>query len=241
MEQRSRMAAKVDALRERGLHPETPVPEAELCMERAREIMEKYSLAEDEITSPKDGGSGSECAIALVIDNIGGRGRQWLLFYEEIAAAVGAYLVYERHKASDRKIFVELWGDPREIEILKVLIPDLYLQAESAMDVAAGWFRDRYLDGCGASRRNQRMREFRRSYIVGYGRGAAKKIRASLIVPETRHAPVKADDESGEEWIEYLEGIAPGYIQQPPMDRPSYGKGKRDGVKASISLNQLRS
>lgn len=210
----------------------TTPEEAELLTSKATELMFRYEISMLEVKTDL---STPEGLASITLDFTGTYAIAWRRMVGQLAHALGGHMVYRSH-ASNRQA-VTVYGWESSMPQVEAVIRSLMVQAELAL---AEWWTDArhyYFDN--------RRTAARKTYIEGFGVGAASRIRDSLHeASEGTGAElvlVNRKDQLRAEVAEKHNGkLRRG--PQPRMqtyDRAAWGRGVDDGRHSAGKSREL--
>jgi Protein of unknown function (DUF2786) len=181
MTRTDKIIVRVMALLTKAEHPGTPEAEAQAAAAKAAELMVRHGISEAAIRA--DAGRNPEPVglDSYDISGTGGHGKARAEALAAIATDFGCEVAVYGNDSSRYTRCLLMVGTQSSLAALRILLPSIELQMETAARAATRAYRKQLRAACSGQdsyERRTHAAAFYRDYLRGYGYGVADKIRA---------------------------------------------------------------
>lgn len=222
---------KLLAKAERTDNPE----EAEAFFSKAAALQSKHAI--DEIMLNAAAGNKRDDIITKVYPLTGSYAKAHILIINSLSKPLNCKVVQVSHGGG--KISAKAHGFRSDIERLDTLFTSVLIQAARQLKP---WARDNTHNWMTAAEKYQR----RKSFLIGFGEGAARKLKESMVTAEAEATEpgvglvlVSRRDQVEESYRETFGRL--GHARSTKTDYAAVGHGQRAGARADIGSSRVGS
>ncbi|PPK63502.1 DUF2786 domain-containing protein [Actinokineospora auranticolor] len=183
-----KVAALLAQAEDKGVTPE----EAQAFAAKAAELLARYSLDAATLRAEKGQKPEPVSTYTFTVSGQGCHGKARTSLHWFVAEAVGCMAVTKGDDMTTNDRLVIAIGTASMIDTLKTLLPWIMAQAENSARLATPLHMSQMdTSHLTTANRNIIRRDYFRSYLKGYGQGAAEKIRATRtdLAEEVKNSP----------------------------------------------------
>ncbi|MFZ3497163.1 DUF2786 domain-containing protein [Streptomyces sp. 5.8] len=227
--------------------------EAQVFYAHAAELMTRHQIEEHELGMDDEGhrAGGAVTTWTYRVTNSDNAGRQRVDLVFQVVTVMGGAMFRRSVKNATRSgiYFMDcvIYAEENTLEIIKELVPLVLLQAENGMTKGSADYRQRLRDmGLDAKTENREFQTWRRSYLMGFGVDAAKKIKTARlgVVDEVMGSGkgeivLKSESDRAREEMEKLVPNLKKGAKGRGINADGFLEGKKDGSRAMVGQREV--
>lgn len=243
---KAKIKERVSKLLAQAEHPKTDEQEAQKFAAKAAELLARHGLDAATVRADKGQKPESVTRYDFTVSGQGWHGKARAALVYDVAKAYGCEVCTIGNRMNGKDRLVVMIGTTSMIDALKILLPSIVVQAETAGMRA----RKAHMAEAGdrfakAADKNIESRTFYRSYLEGYGQGVAEKIGAgrAAMADEVKGKPGELVLVNDADRIKADFAKRIPKLNTTPADKVSVAglvNGRRDGRTADTGQTKVR-